>query len=166
MNKKEQFEQVLKYTLRNRRGTVYLSGKISPGAKSTYYRGRVTKKFRDAGFHTLDPMRGKIKKSSKWTDLNPPELVHRDLNDIIRSSVVLSVIMKDGRKQSFGTPCEIMFAYTQHVPAVLVTNDKTLANHPWVRHLCCRVFSDVDAAVDYIIDYFGTAEDEDQIIEN
>ncbi len=155
---RESIEKAVRYILRARRGTVYLSGKISPGASSTYYRGKVTKTFRDAGFHTLDPMRGKIKRG-KWDELNPPELVQRDLQDVKRASVVLSVIMTDGRKQSFGTPCEIMFAYTQQVPVVLVTNDKTLQNHPWVRYLCSRVFDNVENAVDYIIDYYGKAED-------
>jgi len=155
---REKIEKALYYLLRARRGTVYLSGKISPGASSTYYRSKVTKTFRDAGFHTLDPMRGKIK-HGKWGDLNPSELVQRDLQDVKRATVVLSVIMTDGRKQSFGTPCEIMFAHTQQVPVVLVTDDKTLQNHPWVRYLCSRVFDNIDNAVNYIIDYYGKAED-------
>lgn len=155
---RKQIEKACHYILRARRGTIYLSGKISPGARSTYYRGKVTQTLRNAGFHTLDPMRGKIKRG-KWEDLNPAELVQRDLQDVKRATVVLSVIMQDGRKQSFGSPCEIMFAYTQQVPVVLVTDDKTLQNHPWVRHLCSRVFSNVDDAIDYIINYYGTAED-------
>lgn len=155
---RERIDKALHYILRGRRGTIYLSGKITPGASSTYYRGKVTKILREAGFHTLDPMRGKVKRG-KWDELNPAELVQRDLQDVKRSSVVLSVIMSDGRKQSFGTPCEIMFAYTQNVPVVLVSDDKTLQNHPWVRHLCSRVFDNVDNAVEYIIDYYGKAED-------
>jgi len=43
---------------------------------------------------------------------------------------------------------------------VLVTNDKTLAKHPWAIQLCSRVFSDVDDALDYIIDYYGESEDD------
>jgi len=156
---RKKIEKALHCILRGYRGTIYLSGKISPGARSTYYRGKITKTLRDAGFHTLDPMRGKIKRG-KWDELNPAELVQRDLQDVIRSTVVLSVIMTDGRKQSFGTPCEIMFAYIKQIPVVLVTNDKTLQNHPWVRHLCSRVFDNVDDAVEYIIDYYGKAEDQ------
>jgi len=81
-----------------RNGCVYLSGKISPGASSTYYRKSAAQKLRDAGFHTLDPMRGKQKRSVKWSDLNPAELIQRDIQDVLRSKVVLSVIMTDGRK--------------------------------------------------------------------
>ncbi len=143
-----------------RNGCVYLSGKISPGASSTYYRKDAAQKLRDAGFHTLDPMRGKHKKSSKWIDLNPSELIQRDIQDVLRSKVVLAVIMKDGRKQSFGTPCEISAAWLNHIPVVLVTDDKTLAKHPWTTHLCSRVFDKVDDALEYIIDYYGESEDE------
>lgn len=142
-----------------RNGCVYLSGKISPGASSTYYRKDAAQKLRDAGFHTLDPMRGKQKKISKWIDLNPAELVQRDIQDVLRSKVVLAVIMTDGRKQSFGTPCEISAAWWNHIPVVIVTDDKTLAKHPWVTQLCSRVFDKVDDALDYIIDYYGEAED-------
>lgn len=159
MSFKTLIDQAVKYILRNHRGTVYLSGKISPGAASTYYRGKVTQRLRAAGFHTLDPMRGKIKQTGKWSDYNPAELVQRDLQDVMRSTVVLAVIMKDGRRQSFGTPCEIMFANTRHVPVVLVTDDTTLQKHPWVKQLCSRVFDNVDDAVEYIIDYYGEAED-------
>lgn len=143
-----------------RNGCIYLSGKISPGASSTYYRKDAAQKLRDAGFHTLDPMRGKQKQGTKWSDLNPAELVQRDIQDVLRSKVVLAVIMTDGRKQSFGTPCEISAAWWNHIPIVMVTNDKTLAKHPWVTQLCSRVFNNVDEAIDYIIDYYGASEDE------
>ena len=142
-----------------RNGCVYLSGKISPGASSTYYRKDAAQKLRDAGFHTLDPMRGKQKKILKWSELNPAELIQRDIQDVLRSKVVLSVIMQDGRKQSFGTPCEIAVAWYEHIPVVLVTDDKTLAKHPWTTHLCSRVFDNVDDALEYIIDYYGESED-------
>lgn len=142
-----------------RNGCVYLSGKISPGASSTYYRKDAAQKLRDAGFHTLDPMRGKQKKTTKWSELNPAELIQRDIQDVLRSKVVLAVIMKDGRKQSFGTPCEIAAAWWNHIPVVLVTDDKTLIKHPWVIQLCSRAFDNVDNALEYIIDYYGAAED-------
>ena len=154
---KQQAKAELNATGRN--GCIYLSGKISPGASSTYYRKNVAQKLRDAGFHTLDPMRGKQKQGTKWSDLNPAELVQRDIQDVLRSKVVLAVIMTDGRKQSFGTPCEISAAWWNHIPVVIVTDDKTLAKHPWVTQLCSRVFDNVDDAVDYIIDYYGVSED-------
>lgn len=147
-------------TAYGRNGCIYLSGKISPGASSTYYRKDAAQKLRDAGFHTLDPMRGKQKQGTKWSDLNPAELIQRDIQDVLRSKVVLAVIMTDGRKQSFGTPCEISAAWWNHIPIVLVTDDKTLAKHPWVTQLTSRVFNNVDEAIDYIIDYYGASEDE------
>ncbi|KKL28714.1 hypothetical protein LCGC14_2372400, partial [marine sediment metagenome] len=84
----------------------------------------------------------------------------RDIQDVLRAKVVLAVIMTDGRKQSFGTPCEISAAWWNHIPVVIVTNDKTLAKHPWVTQLCSRVFDNVDDALEYIIDYYGASEDD------
>ena len=144
--------------IKGRNGIVYLSGKISIAAKSTYYRKDAAKRLRDAGFYTLDPMRGKPD-SKSWAEYKPEELVHRDVQDVLRSKVVLSVIMTDGRKQSFGTPCEIALAWWNHVPVVLVTDDKTLANHPWVKHLCSKIFDNVEDAITYIIKYHA-CEDE------
>ena len=103
-------------------------------------------------------MRGK-QKQGKWSELNPAELIQRDIQDVLRSKVVLAVIMTDGRKQSFGTPCEISAAWWNHIPVVIVTDDKTLAKHPWVTQLCSRVFDNVDNAIEYIIDYYGASED-------
>lgn len=147
-------------TAYGRNGCIYLSGKISPGASSTYYRKDAAQQLRNAGFHTLDPMRGERKKNVKWSEFNPAELIQRDIQDVLRSKVVLAVIMTDGRKQSFGTPCEISAAWWNHIPIVMVTDDKTLAKHPWVIQLCSRVFSNVNDAIEYIIDYYGASEDE------
>lgn len=144
--------------IKGRNGIVYLSGKISIAAKSTYYRKEAAKKLRNAGFHTLDPMRSKPN-NKPWTDYKPEELVYRDVQDVLRSKVVLSVIMTDGRNQSFGTPCEIALAWWNHIPVVLVTDDKTLANHPWVKNLCSKIFDNVNDAINYIIGYHA-CEDE------
>ncbi|KKK79673.1 hypothetical protein LCGC14_2831110, partial [marine sediment metagenome] len=99
IQKKQAVAEAIAY---GRNGCVYLSGKISPGASSTYYRKDAAQKLRDAGFHTLDPMRGKQKQGTKWSELNPAELIQRDIQDVLRAKVVLAVIMTDGRKQSFG----------------------------------------------------------------
>lgn len=136
---------------------VYLAGKISIGDKNTFYRKEATKKLKGAGFACLDPLRGKKYPTSK--EFQPSEIVYRDLQDVKRSHVVLAVINEEGRKISFGTPCECMFAWMHHIPVVLVSNNEALRNHFWVKIICARSFAKIDDAIDYIIGWFGNDEE-------
>lgn len=137
---------------------VYLAGKISIGDKNTFYRNKAAEKLREAGFECLDPLRSK-RDTSKWKTLEPSEIVYRDLQDVKRASVVLAVINEEGKKISFGTPCECMFAWVNHIPVVLVSNNEALRKHFWVKIICSRAFAKVDEAIDYIIDWHGNDEE-------
>ena len=137
---------------------VYLAGKISIGDKNTFYRKEAAEKLKKAGFTCLDPLRSK-RDTSKWKELEPSEIVHRDLQDVKRSHVVLAVINEKGRKISFGTPCECMFAWMHHIPVVLVSDNEALRNHFWVKIICARSFAKIDDAIDYIIEWFGNDEE-------
>lgn len=136
---------------------VYLAGKITIGDKSTFYRKEATEKLMEAGFACLDPLRGKKCPTSK--EFHPSEIVYRDLQDVKRASVVLAVINEEGRKISFGTPCECMFAWTHNIPVVLVSNNEALRNHFWVKIICSRAFAKIDEAIGYIIDWYGNDEE-------
>jgi len=118
---------------------IYLSGKIIKGHEATNYRGLVAKGLRELGFESLDPLRGKYDSSNEWSKLSPNEIVARDLSDIDRSSVVLSVMMKS-QDSSFGTPAEILYAWQKHIPIILVTNEQYLIEHPWVKVFCSHIF--------------------------
>jgi nucleoside 2-deoxyribosyltransferase len=117
---------------------IYLSGKIIAGHAATNYRGLVAKRLLELGFHSLDPLRGKYK-IEEWQSLSPNEILVRDLSDIDRSSVMLAVMMQS-RRSSFGTPCEIFYAWQKHIPTILVTDEQYLVNHPWIKTLCSHVF--------------------------
>lgn len=122
----------------NEKRYVYLSGKIIKGHEATNYRRLVAKEFRELGFESLDPLRGKYDSNQEQT-LLPNEIVARDLSDIDRSSVVLSVMMKS-QDSSFGTPAEILYAWQGHIPVILVTNERYLTEHPWVKVFCSHIF--------------------------
>jgi len=117
---------------------IYLSGKIIKEHEATNYRGLVAKGLREFGFASLDPLRGKYN-PDEWSKLSPNEIVARDLSDIDRSSVVLSVMMKS-QDSSFGTPAEILYAWQKHIPIILVTNERYLTEHPWVKVFCSHIF--------------------------
>jgi len=117
---------------------IYLAGKIKIGHDATEYRTKIAAKLRAHGLHALDPLRGKYQ-ASGWSDLSPNEVVVRDLQDIERAHVVLAVMMKCG-DTSFGTPCEIIYAWERRIPVILITNERYLADHFWTRSLCTHIF--------------------------
>lgn len=114
----------------------YLAGTIQCDHAATNYRAVAAKLLTE--FRVLDPLRGKkgILSQDAYT---PNEILMRDLNDIERADVVLAVMMK-AKNSSFGTPCEIMFAWQHRTPVILITDEEYLANHYWVRALCSKVF--------------------------
>lgn len=150
--------------------TIYLSGKITEKSATTFYREKVAKRLTLAGFRVLDPLRGKASISA-GAQYEPGEIVMRDLQDVKRASVMLTVSMKTPGYTSFGTPCEVMYAWDNKVPVVFVTDDADLANHYWVRGLSARVFliknldKEMDEVLDYIIRWYGP-DTEDDIVKD
>lgn len=117
---------------------IYLAGKIKLGHSATGYRSIIAPILRKHGIHSLDPLRGKYMLRS-WQQLNSNEIVMRDLRDIERAHVVLAVMMKC-KDSSFGTPCEIMYAWERRIPVIMITDEKYLAEHFWTRSLCSNIF--------------------------
>lgn len=116
----------------------YLAGKIKIGHDATGYRARIAPVLRKHGIHSLDPLRGKYTMKDRQS-LPANEVVVRDLQDIDRAHVVLAVMMKY-EDTSFGTPCEIMYAWQRRIPVILITNERYLYDHFWARSLCSRIF--------------------------
>lgn len=117
---------------------LYAAGKIKIGHRATEYRTMVAEILQKHNIYVLDPLRGKYEMSD-WTSLSDNEVVVRDLQDIERAHVVLAVMMKS-KDSSFGTPCEIMYAWERRIPVILVTDEKYLAGHFWTRSLCSNIF--------------------------
>ncbi len=117
---------------------IYLAGKIKIDHNATEYRAKIAPFLRKCGLYSLDPLRGKYAMKI-WNVLAPNEVVVRDLQDIDRSNVVLAVMMKCD-DASFGTPCEIMYAWSKHVPVILITNERYLVDHFWPQSLCSNIF--------------------------
>jgi nucleoside 2-deoxyribosyltransferase len=123
---------------------IYLAGKIKLGHGATGYRAIIAPILAKFGIYSLDPLRAKYAMQS-WDSLSPNEVVVRDLQDIDRAHCMLAVSMKC-EDASFGTPCEIMYAWMQRTPVILITNEAYLAKHFWVRGLCSHVvFIDEEA---------------------
>jgi len=115
----------------------YLAGKIKVGHGATEYRALIAPILRKYGIDSLDPLRGKYRLSG-WSDLSPNEVVVRDLQDIQRAHVVIAMMMKC-EDSSFGTPCEIMYAWLKQIPVVMITDEAYLMGHFWTRSLCSHL---------------------------
>lgn len=117
---------------------IYLAGKIKVGHDATAYRSLIAPILKKYGISSLDPLRGKYSMPS-WDTLSANEVVVRDLQDIQRAHVLLAVMMKC-EDSSFGTPCEVMYAWQRQIPVILITDEKYLADHFWTRSLCSNIF--------------------------
>jgi len=142
---------------------IYLAGKIKKGHGATVYRTYAAPRLRKYGLHSLDPLRGKWAMAS-WATLSPNEVVVRDLQDIDRAHVVLAVMAKC-KDSSFGTPCEIMYAWMKRIPTVLLTDEEYLSKHFWPRALCSHIIlidgnktfqQGLDEAIDHIGQWYGS----------
>jgi len=152
---------------------IYLAGTIQKGHSATEYRKRIAGVLKLYKLYVLDPLRNKYN-SKKWVNYSPNEIVVRDLQDIRRAHVVLAVMLK-AKNSSFGTPCEIMYAYEHGIPVIFITDEKYLTEHPWPKSLCARIYfvdSEVqdqdsalnvalDLAVEHIGNYYGEYTEEE-----
>jgi len=153
--------------------TVYLSGLIVPGENATFYRKKVAKRFQEAGFRVLDPLRSKGRRIAQAA-YKPGEIIQRDIQDVLackEAGFVFAVMLKSAmeKKVSIGTPSEIAVAWYNHVPVVFVTDDEVLAEHLWIRAMCGRVFlikdptadDAFDDAIGYSINWYGPASEKE-----
>ena len=144
--------------------TVYLSGPITGQTfeKAEDWRTETASRLRAAGFHVLDPLRGKSFLSHQVKPIgdkpyprsNPTlsdkALLRRDKLDVLSSNIVL-VNLTDTQQVSIGTMFEIAWA-EDHNKLVIVAlpKDSPFHNHAFVRESAV-IFSTLDEAVRYAI---------------
>lgn len=102
-----------------------------------------------------DPLRNKTTDDIVTRTFTPNEIVMRDLADIDMSDLVLVNVPKvESAKPLWGTPSEVMYAWMQRIPVVLVTDHPRIEAHYWVRAMCVRILPDLNSALNYIEDYW------------
>ena len=138
--------------------TIYVAGQISDKNldKATGWRKEVHEWADLRGdIKILDPLVGKKVGDITNRVFTPNEIVLRDLKDIDESDFILanlSDLVAD--EPLFGTPCEIMYAWVQGIPVILVTDQKRLQTHYWTNVLCARILPDLTQALAYIEKYW------------
>lgn len=134
--------------------TIYLGGNIGAFSgkevKARFAKGK--KDLEALGYRVLSPLRGKNVTSREKVDagcyqFEPNEIVGRDLNDIKQAD--LMVALQD--KPSIGTAMEICFSRAvRDIPVIVVTRNKKVANHYWIRFFATKICSSLEEAVEHI----------------
>lgn len=136
---------------------VYLSGTIAclSFEEANYWRSEVTEKLRDFGIQTLNPLRGRMFVNSDDEVLDPNEVVQRDLGDLRACDMVLAFV----ESLSIGTSMEIWQTYAvEKKPVILVSNNRNVTEHPWMRVTCTKMFRTLDEAIEYIVTRWANEE--------
>jgi len=141
---------------------VYLSGGI---AGLTYdeanaWRVDVTERLERVGIHTINPLRRRMfYNADHEEDITPNEIVTRDLQDV-RDANLLLVYLPQSDRFSVGTTCEIWEAYRLQKPVILVSDDPRYTKHPWILVAATRVFTEMDAALKYLMVRWADMDEE------
>jgi nucleoside 2-deoxyribosyltransferase len=118
---------------------IYLCGPIHgcDNKEASTWRERVKK---NKGFDFVDPMRRDYRGIE---DGNVKEIVELDKQDILSCDAILVMY----KKPSVGTSMEIYFAWSLHIP-VIVINESNGSISPWLQYHATEIFDNVfDASV-------------------
>ncbi len=116
--------------------TVYLAGNIEglSYGQATNWRKSAEEYLADHGIKTLNPMRGKESLDNgkvigtEYKTITASEIFQRDVEDVLRSDVILAIITKPG----LGTGFELGLAYAHGIPVVAVAWGDGVKNHPFL----------------------------------
>lgn len=113
----------------------------------------------DLNLKIYDPLRGKALRATSPKDsmemvyaegsFTPNEIVHRDLNDLQNSDIVILNMLKP----SIGSSCELMFSNLHKKIILVISNNSLVTQHPWVQSLTTKIFETEDEVIDYLHNY-------------
>ena len=129
--------------------TIYVAGTIaglSPEEVMARF-ASIEKSLQESDVKTLNPTRGKVVAGTDFIEYEPNEIMHRDLNDIRQADLIFAVMPK----VSIGTSMEIIMARMVYgIPVILVTTDKNVYLHPWIRSLVSKILPTIEDGIEYV----------------
>ena len=134
---------------------VYLSGSITPDPKHNTWRAAFHEQFSIIhGYTVLDPMRFKDVAdldAKGYTSKVPGSLfVERDYCDIQKSDVVVIVFRRGLTRQSIGTWAEFGWCIVWRKPVIIMTDDPSVWEHPFVKKWAALVTNDPKQVIDAV----------------
>jgi len=134
---------------------VYLSGTISADPKTHRWRREAARLL--ASHMCISPMRGKdpakISASGLESDVPVSLFVRRDLADIRGCDVLLLYFPRDicpNGRQSIGTWAELGVAIERRMPIVVVSDDPSVTQHPFLKIYAAAIVGTLKEAVKVI----------------
>jgi hypothetical protein len=135
---------------------VYLSGTITADPATHKWREDIAFTLAEMGHTSYSPMRGKDPDSLDRLGLasNIPAslFVRRDLADLEASTVMILYFPKGvcNDRQSIGTWAEFGVAMHLHIPIIVVSDEPTVLNHPFIKIGAAVCISTLEEAVDVV----------------
>lgn len=152
----------------NRPVTIYLAGGIS-NSDNNYdrnWRVDVTRElslnFSSSNVRVISPMNGKrLTAKDIWKmygfNTTPNAILHQDLYSVQSSDIVLMNLKTfDEGHPSIGTFSEMGIAIAEHKLLIVVSENPTVVNHPFVQAGATRIVSNLQDGVDYTIGLLTT----------
>ena len=144
---------------------VYVAGNVSglPADGVVEFFNGVAAQLRVRGFKVLVPTRGKYPAcmpgdgcgtmaSFTFPAYGVNEIVHRDLNDVDRSCIVLAFMSEP----SIGTSMEILYAREiTRIPVIVVSSNPKVADHYWIRAYASKICATQEEAFDELTAWWG-----------
>lgn len=145
---------------------VYLAGLISTDhPESLEWRTRITPRLEAAGFEVRTPLAGKgnLKCVTKdggitATTTTNRAICLRDRRDVREADVILASLELFGSQRPLvGTLVELGWAWDDGTPviAAVAEDNYLMRKHPFISEFVTKYEPTIDAAVDFIIHYYG-----------
>lgn len=145
---------------------VYLAGLIATEfPESLEWRKRVQPQLEAAGFEVRTPLAGKKNLKAETTDggitttvTSNTSIVLRDYRDVCESDIILAHLEVFGcPRPSCGTYSELAWSWQLRKPVVAIAKEDNylMRKHPFISSFVAQYWPDEQAAVDYIIRYYG-----------
>jgi nucleoside 2-deoxyribosyltransferase len=144
------------------RRTVYLAGPILGCTKTEAndWRINVADRLKEHGITGISPLRCEPLIGERYgVQYSDPKfgtaraIGSKNIFDVRNCDLTLAYLPKlpDGRHQSYGTIAELAWAFALGRPAILVTDDQEIAEHPVLNSCAGWLLSSLDDAVDVAI---------------
>lgn len=148
------------------RSTVYLAGPILGCTKTEAndWRFAIAAALAEGGLVGVSPLRCEPLIGERYgLNYEDPRfgtaraISSKNVFDVRKCDLTLAYLPtpEPGRHQSYGTICEVAWAHAFNKPAIVVTDDPNVADHPVINSCAGWVLDDLEAGVEVAIGILG-----------
>lgn len=147
--------------------TVYLAGPIlgCTGPEANHWRRDVAAILKTHNITGVSPLRCEPLIGDKYEgtyDSDPrfgtaKAIASKNLFDVKNCDITIAYLPKppEGRTQSYGTLCEVVWAYAFGKPAIIVSDDPKIMSHPCIAVCAAWMVPTMEQAIDICIGILG-----------